>query len=164
MAKINGTNFQVFIPTENVDNDTTSTVWLPVALSNSCTLNISADTPDATTKDSSGWEEVIGGTKSWDVSFDNLVDFAASNDLASGTTGSIQDLFDYLDGRTAIKVAIGVEGTDELYWYGDSFVNNLSITADKESPVSYSGALKGTGALTKGSSATIDDASATYPV
>lgn len=160
MSKINGTSFTVFIPTQNVDNDSSTTSWLPIAHSNSCTLNINMDTPDATTKDSGGWEEVIGGTKSWDVSFDNLVDFASGIELAQGVSAGLDDLFTYLDGRVAIKVAIGVNAN---YYYGDSFVNQISITADKESPVTFSGSLKGTGTLTKGTQADVDT-SAAYPV
>lgn len=164
MAKINGTSFTLFIPTQDVDNDSTATVWLPVAGSTSCTINRGLETPEATTKDSSGNAEHIGGKRGWDVSFDGLADFASSLDLAQGSYASIQDLFDYLDGRTAIKVAIGVPGAGEAYFYGDSFVNSLTLTADMENPVTYSGTLQGTGALTKASAATIEDSSATYPV
>jgi len=164
MSKINGTSFTLFIPDANVDSDSASTVWLPIAGSTSCTLNRNAETSEVTTKDSSGNAEYIATKKSWDVSFDGLTDFASSLDLAQGSFASIEDLFDYLDGRVAIKVAIGVEGANEAYWYGDSIVSNITLTADMESPVTYSGTLQGTGALTKASSASIDDASATYPV
>lgn len=164
MAKINGTSFTLFIPDANVDNDSASTVWLPIAGSTSCTLNRNAETSETTTKDSSGNAEFIATKKSWDVSFDGLADFASSLDLAQGSFASIEDLFDYLDGRTAIKVAIGVEGSTEAYWYGDTIVSNITLTADMESLVTYSGTLQGTGALTKASAANIDASAATYPV
>ena len=164
MAKINGTDFKVFIPTEDVANDSTSTVWLAIAGSSSCTVNRGVEMSEVTTKDSSGNAEYIATKKGWDVSVDGLVDFASSLDLAQGTYGSIQDVIDYADGRVAIKVAFGVEGADEVYFYGDSFVSNVTLTADTESPATYSFSLQGTGALTKTTSTAIDDASATYPV
>lgn len=163
MAVINGTSFQIFIPTEDVSTDDASTVWLPVAASKSCTLNVNADTPDASTKGSAGWAEFDEGQKNWDVSFDGLVDFADSTALASGTSANFSDLYTYLDGRNTIKVAIGVEGTDEEYFYGDAFVNSISATADLEQPVSFSGTAQGTGALTKASIAAIDDTAGSYP-
>jgi predicted secreted protein len=163
MAKINGSSFKLFIPTQDTNGDSSSTVWLPIAGSTSCTLNRNVETVETTTKDSSGESEFLATKKSWDVSFDGMVDFASSLDLAQGSFASIQDLFDYLDGRSTVKVAIGVEGADEVYWYGDTIVNNITLTADMETPVTYSGTLQGTGVLTKSSSATIDDASATYP-
>lgn len=162
--KINGTSFQLFIPDANVDNDDASTVWLPIAGSTSCTLNRNVETPEVTTKDSGGNAEYLATKKSWDVSFDGLTDFSSAVAYAQGSYASIEDLFDYLDGRTAIKVAIGVEGADQVFWYGDSFVSNLTLTADHESPSTYSGTLQGTGALTKSANADIGDASATYPV
>ena len=48
MAKLNGTNLLVYVGSNAIGG------------TRSFTLNLSQDTPDATTKDSAGWKEVIG--------------------------------------------------------------------------------------------------------
>jgi predicted secreted protein len=162
MAKINGTSFLIWLPDAPVATEDETTQWFPLGLSTSCSLNINSDTPDATTKDSGGWEEVIAGMKSWDGTFDSFVDFDLSGygaDLFAG----FNDVYDYLDGRNKIKIAIGVEGVGSSYYYGDAFITNLSTTADKEATVPFSGSFKGTGALTKASGVADMESSATHP-
>jgi predicted secreted protein len=153
MAKINGTDLTIYIPSDT--NDNSATTWIPIALAKSSTLSISLDTPDASNKDSSGWAEVIGGQKGWSMDFDGLVDFTLTD--ASG--GNFDGLFTYFVNRTKIKCAFG---QDSNYWYGDCFIASLDMSAEMESPVSYSGSLTGTGALTQGSNSNIDS-SAAYP-
>ena len=41
----------------------------------SCTLSVNQELPDATTKDSSGYAENINGLRSFEISFDGLVDY-----------------------------------------------------------------------------------------
>lgn len=162
--KINGTNFTIWIPDADTSNDSSTTLWYPIGGSTSCSVNINVDTPDATTKDSSGWEEVIGGMKSWDGTFDNFLDFDISGfSVGSETYAGFADIYDYLVARNPIKIAFGQEGATNLYWYGDAYITNLSITADKEATVPFNGSFKGTGTLTKSSAADIE-AAASYPI
>lgn len=153
MAKINGTDLTIYIPGDA--NDNSATVWYPIALAKSASLSISLDTPDASNKDSLGWAESIAGQKSWSMDFDGLVDFSLTD--ASG--GNFDGLFDFYINRTKIKCAFG---KDLNYWYGDCFISGLDMSADMENPVTYSGSLTGTGALTQGNGADIDT-SAGYP-
>jgi len=58
----------------------------------SCTISLTNDMADATTKDSSGFSESIAGLISGEISFDGLVDYTDSN----GAT----ELAGFLLGRT----------------------------------------------------------------
>ena len=140
--KINGTDLTLYIPTEDTDNDDASTTWEPIALSRSCSVSISADTPDASNKDSSGWAESISGQRSWSISFDGLVDFSLT--LAGGQP-NIVALWTYFNSRSKIKISYGQDG---YYWYGDAYIASLEQTAENESTATFSGSLTGTGALT----------------
>ena len=155
MSVINGTDLTVYVPTEATDADDASTVWTAVALAKTGSLSISADLPDASTKDSSGWAESIAGQRSWTMSTDGLVDFSLTD--ASGA--NIDGLWDYFTNRSKIKVALG---QDNYYFYGDSFIESLELSSEMESPVTFSASFKGTGALNLDSDSIVTDASG-YP-
>ena len=136
MAAINGTSLTLYIPQGAVGSE----VWIPIGLAKSASLSISADTPDISTKDSNAWTEVMAGIKSFSMSFDallSLTDDASANGFVP--------LYSYFTDRTTIKVAFGKDGS---FWYGDAIIASLEQSADAEQPVSYSGSLTGTGALT----------------
>lgn len=136
MAAINGTSLTLYIPQGAVGSE----VWIPIGLAKSASLSISADTPDISTKDSSAWTEVMAGIKSFSMSFDallSLTDDASANGFVP--------LYSYFTDRTTIKVAFGKNGS---FWYGDAIIASLEQSADAEQPVSFSGSLTGTGALT----------------
>ena len=156
MAVINGTDLTIYIPTEDVDNDSSTTTWEPIALARSATINLSLDTPDASTKDSSGWAEVIGGQKSWTADFEGLVDFS----LQGTAQPNVHQLWLYFTGRSKIKIAFG---QDAYQWYGDAYITSLEQSAEAEQPVTFSGSLQGTSVLTYAIAADIDVA-AGYPV
>lgn len=158
MANINGTSFTVYIPTDPVASDSSTTDWMPVAGSKTCTLNINMGTTDATTKSSAGWMEHSASTKSWDGTFDGLVDFDISGfGAGSETEAGVLDVYDYLAGRNKIRVAVGVDGQ---FFYGDAHITGISMSADHEQDVTYSGTFEGTGALSKSTVADIDAANA----
>jgi predicted secreted protein len=136
MAAINGTSLTLYIPQGAVGSE----VWIPIGLAKSASLSISADTPDISTKDSSAWTEVMAGIKSFSMDFDallSLTDDASANGFVP--------LYSYFTNRTTIKVAFGKDGS---FWYGDAIISSLEQSADAEQPVSFSGSLTGTGALT----------------
>lgn len=129
MAKINGTDLLLYIGTT------------AIAHSTSCTLNIDADLPDATTKDSGGWADHINGLKSWSIDFEGLVDF-------SGSYG-VEELFDNLKNGNNLVAKFSTEDSGDSYWSGTVSVANLVISAEMEQPVSYSGSFTGKGTLTR---------------
>lgn len=158
MPVINGTDLTIYIPTEDTTTDSSTTTWTAVALAKSASLSLSLDTPDASTKDSSGWAEVIAGQKSWSMSFEGLVDYSLTD--ASGA--NVDGLYTYYVNRSKIKVAFGQDG---YFWHGDGFINSLEQSAEMESPVSFSGGITGSGALTYVSDGVADiDSVAAYPV
>lgn len=111
--------------------------------STSCSLSLSADTPEATTKDSGGFQELIVGVKSGEISFEGLVAYDAggeqigevSTDLLAGT-------------EITWEFSTDVSGDDK--YSGSGFISSIEITADMESPASYSGTIVTTGTITQG--------------
>lgn len=111
--------------------------------STSCSLSLSADTPEATTKDSGGFQELIVGVKSGEISFEGLVAYDAggtqigevSADLLAGT-------------EVTWEFSTDVSGDDK--YSGSGFISSIEITADMESPTSYSGTIVTTGTITQG--------------
>ncbi len=143
------------MPTTGIFNGTNLVVLVGsevVAHSTSCSLSVSADLPDATTKSSGGWADEIGGLKSWSLTTDGLatVDPTAANYV-------VGDIFTAWSNRTAVQVKFTtVSGSTpvngDLIWYGSAFIESLDITADMESPATYSVSFTGTGVLTQATS------------
>ena len=135
----NGTNLVVLVGTE------------VVAHSTSCSLSVSVDLPDSTTKSSQGWADQIGGLKSWSLTTDGL----ATVD-PTGATYIVGDIFTALAARTAVTVKFTTVSTGstviagDLVWSGLAFIESLDVTADMESPATYSVSFTGTGVLTQG--------------
>ena len=107
----------------------------------SCTLSVSLDAADATTKDSNGWAESIAGLKSGEVSFDGLVDYSDSNNS--------EWLLDLLIARTKVVVVFGTAATGDSIYTADAYVTSLEQTAEMEAAVTYSGTLTITGPIVK---------------
>lgn len=107
----------------------------------SCSLSLSNDLPEATTKDSNGFQEVIAGVISGEISFDGLVDY-------SDTANAIE-LADYLLARTQITCVFGTAETGDAIYTAEGFLSSVEQSAEMESPVSYSGSITLTGAITK---------------
>ena len=139
----NGTSLVVLVGTEVVAHAT------------SCSLSFSVDLPETTDKQSGGWVEHLGGAKSWSLTTDGLatVDPAATSNYF--TTG---ELMTALANRAAVVVKFTtVSGTTpvsgDLVWSGTAFIESMDITADMESPVTYSVSFTGTGALSQATTA-----------
>lgn len=140
------------MPTTGVFNGTQLVVLVGtevVAHATSCTLSVSADLPDATTKQSGGWAEEIAGLRSWSITTDGLATVEPT-----GTSFVVGDLFSALNGRTSVTVKFTTANgstpiVGDLIWSGSAFVESLDITADMESPVTYSASFTGTGVLTQ---------------
>lgn len=122
-----------------------------VAHATSCTLSVSADLPDATTKQSGGWAEEISGLRSWSITTDGL-----ATAEPTGTNYTVGDLSTLItgSGRTSVTVKFTTANgstpiVGDLVWSGSAFLESLDITADMESPVTYSASFTGTGQLTQ---------------
>ena len=111
-----------------------------VAHSTSCSLSVNVDLRDSTTKSSGGWQENLGGLKSWEMSGDAFVDIA-------GPTGAdVEQLFTVLEARTAVACTFGLSG---MLYTGNAIITSISIDAGVEENATYSISLTGTGTLTQ---------------
>lgn len=106
----------------------------------SASMSISVDLPEATTKDSNGFQEVIAGLKSAEISFDGLVDYTDSQNVAELNT--------FLLARTEIFFEFGTAASGDQLITGSGFLSSIETTAEMESPVSFSGSLTVNGAVT----------------
>ena len=111
----------------------------------SCTLTLSNDLPEATTKDSSGFQEVIAGVMSGEISFEGLV---AYDDSANAI-----EMADYLLARTQITCVFGTAESGDDVFTAEGFLSSVEMSAEMESPVSYSGSITLTGSITKSTNA-----------
>jgi predicted secreted protein len=139
----NGTSLVVLIGTEVIGYAT------------SCSLSLAIDTPDASTKQSLGWADEIGGQRSWSLTTDGLatvvpgtvatyISTAELNALAIART-SVTVKFTTVDNSTVGGVT-PVSG--DVIYSGSAFIESVDLTADMENPVTYSVSFKGTGVLT----------------
>lgn len=120
-----------------------------IAYSTSCSLEVSMDEIDQTNKDSQGWKQMIGGTRSWSVSADALYANEAQ------TNESFTSLWDFLggttNGRSKIYVELSVNGgnsTDNnVYYHGEGYVTSLSVNGGTEDQASFSVTITGSGIL-----------------
>jgi|APIni6443716594_1056825.scaffolds.fasta_scaffold936135_2 hypothetical protein len=134
MAVINGTSMLLLLG--DIGNATA------IGCTKSATLNINVDTPDASCKSSNGWSDSILGQASWDVSFDGLYDPDGVNNFNA--------LYDnvYAKDDTLIMELAEIDGTGGGTVYrGNVLISSLSLVADMETPVTYSGTFKGQGRL-----------------
>ena len=144
------------MPTTGIFNGTNLVVLVGaevIAHSTSCSLSVSADLPDSTTKQSGGWAEEIAGLRSWSLTTDGLATVEPT-----GTSYVVGDIVSALNGRTAVTVKFTTANgstviAGDLVWSGSAFVESLDITADMESPVTYSASFTGTGVLTQATNA-----------
>jgi predicted secreted protein len=113
-----------------------------VAHSTSCSLSVSTDLPDATTKDSLGWATQIQGLRSWSVSTDGL---AVIESAAAGV--NVEDLFSSISSRTDVTVTFSTFVSGDKIWTGVAAVESLDFTGDMESPATYSASFTGSGPL-----------------
>ena len=105
-----------------------------IASTTDATLNVEMDTPDASTKGSSGWAEHIAGQKSWSIDVEGLATFDYSD-------GNVQQLVEYIRKRTDITIQFLA---DEGYQYsGSASCTSVSIGAPNEDVATFSGTFVG---------------------
>lgn len=143
---LNGTDLIIRMGTD-------SSSEVVVAYATSCSLEISMDEIDQTNKDSSGWKQIIGGTRSWSVSTEAL--YQNEDITTPAAKNTFQDFWKYLgdptDGRTKVYVELVVAGAssgdNNVFYGGDAYVTSLSVNGGTEDQSTYSVTLTGSGAL-----------------
>ena len=139
----NGTSLVVLIGTEVIGYAT------------SCSLSLAIDAPDASTKQSLGWADEIGGQRSWSLTTDGLATVVPGSVASYISTTELNNL---AIARTAVTVKFttvdnsivgGVTPVSgDTIYSGSAFIESVDMTADMENPVTYSVSFKGTGPLT----------------
>ena len=146
------------MPTTSVFNGTSLVVLIGtevIGFATSCSLSLAIDTPDASTKQSLGWADEIGGQRSWSLTTDGLATVVPSPTATYVSTAELNAL---AIARTAVTVKFTtvnngtVDGVTpvpgDVIYSGSAFIESVDMTADMENPVTYSVSFKGTGVLT----------------
>jgi predicted secreted protein len=124
MSKINGTLLLLYAD------------GVVIAAQKGCTINVEQDLPDASNKESAGWEEHINGLRNASVDFDALF----------STTGiSAGELMDYIIDRQSLL--LGIVGGVTFPMVAEVDMKSVKIDAPQEQAMSISGSLKVKGAL-----------------
>jgi len=131
MAKINGSNFLLFID------------GVALGSTKSSSLNISVDIPLTSTQQSGGWEQNLpgGGMRSAEGSFDGLEDPA--------DTVGVNEIYDLINTRADFEFQITDDEAGSEIWTGTGTVSNLTVNYEMEQPVSISGTFKVNGVLVR---------------
>jgi TP901-1 family phage major tail protein len=111
-----------------------------VAHATSASISINMDLRDSTTKSSAGWQENLGGLKSWELSGDAFVD------ISSPTGADIESLYTVFEARNAIECDFGLSG---MLYRGNALITSISIDAGVEENATFSISLTGTSTLTQ---------------
>jgi len=116
----------------------------PIAHSTSASISFNNDLRDVTTKDSAGFQENIGGLKSFELSSDALQDINADLDF--------KEFYDDINERNEVIVRFAERATSgtDVKWEGSGYVSSLSMDAGVEENVTYSVTITGTSSVVKG--------------
>ena len=126
-----------------------------VAFATSCTVHVSAQLEESSTKDSTnGWQKQEITGMNWDITVDAL--YSVDTD-ATGVNGA--DALDLILAQQQIDVeftqAAGeknrVPETGDIKYSGKAWVNDVSVNAPNRQNTSYTLQATGDGELTKGS-------------
>ena len=104
-------------------------------------ISLSMETRDITTKDSSGFRELLESTRSGSISVSGLVD---------DTTSAVTTLMTHFAARSSFAVKFGVDtGThDDVFECAAGFVTSIETSAGTEDNVTYSATIELSGAIT----------------
>ena len=112
--------------------------------SQNVSLSVNVDTIDISTKDSSGFRDLLGGQKSFSLSADGLMDFAG----VAGDT-EVDELFDQMMARTAVTFTFALATPAGYTITGSGFITSLEISGGTEDAPTYSCSIEGSGTLTR---------------
>lgn len=136
MAKILGNNLLLQIVTSTSSADT------PVRLAHaeSAGLTMNRDMPESTSIDSNQAKEVLPGMKSYELSFDGKVDFAAVSSRQAD-----KEIGDFLVAGTLLEWSFGEAAN---VWTGTGYVQSYNPSGTRNNVATYSGSIMVTGDIT----------------
>ena len=114
-----------------------------IAHCTSASISMNMDLRDSTTKSSGGWQDNLGGLRSYELSGDAFVDIVEDTEKSD-----ILELWTVWNQRTAVIVSFGIAG---MLYEGTALITSLSIDAGVEENATFSISLTGSGALTQNS-------------
>lgn len=129
MATFNGTNLGVYIG------------GTLIGASNECSLSLSMETIDVSTKDSQAWRYLLAGMRSGSVSVSGLIDYA-------GGTYDVPDLFSAFTGRTALTLKFSTEESGDQSYTATAYITSLEQSAGTEDTATYSATFELSGVIT----------------
>lgn len=120
-------------------------------------LSINKETIDITSFDSDGFQELLGGTKNWSISFGSMVTRDYGDSTAGGGTGYgsgvFDNLFDHMISATAdypVDIAIGEsDGPTGSSFEGMGILTALSLDGAVGDKMTYTGEITGSGRLSR---------------
>jgi len=131
-GKMNGTDLAVYFNS----TDGSETI---LAHATECSISISEDARDVTTKQSAGWRELLEGLRSFSVSTSHLHAEDASN--------GFDDLFTAFNSRSEVSILFSTEETGDKRFNARARIASLEMNAGTEDNVTFSATFEGTGAL-----------------
>lgn len=125
-----------------------------MAYSQSCSLEVNADTLDVTSKLSCRWSAVMPGNASYTVSSDNL--YCLQSAAAANNAMTVDDLFEAMvEGKNIGWViaqdtaeecgTVGGPDTTKPYYFGEGAITSLSITGGNNEIATSSLTITGSG-------------------
>tara|TARA_B100001250_G_scaffold251821_1_gene216500 strand:+ start:43 stop:462 length:420 start_codon:yes stop_codon:yes gene_type:complete len=105
----------------------------------SCSISLSNEMSTTTTKDSSGFAEVIPGVRSAEIAFDGLVDYTDAN--------GGKEIAHKLLTRQKCDFSFGTAATGDTVYTGEGYVSAAEITGAMEEATTFSGTITVTGAI-----------------
>ena len=103
-------------------------------------ISLSMDTRDATTKSSSGYRDLLEGTRSGSISVSALY----ANDAAYGAG----DLMTSFAARSTLVVKFSTEVSGDDYWSATCYMTSLEVSAATEDNATYSATFEISGTVT----------------
>ena len=117
-----------------------------IDLQTDCSISLSMDTRDITTKASSGWRNVLGGTRSGTLTFSALHDMTVTTGLAELMTAFNDASSPLATGQCTVLFTTGVTGDDQFQ--ADAILTSVDMSSGTEDNVTISGTFELTGAIT----------------
>ena len=105
-------------------------------------ISINMDMRDITTKDSSGYRELLPGLRSGSISVSGIVD-------DEGTGGAGGTLFTALSAQTEQSIVFGLDSTNDYHYTCFGFCSSLEVSGGTEDNVTYSATFELTRAITQ---------------
>ena len=112
-----------------------------IAHSTSCSISLSNEMSATTTKDSSGFQEVIPGVRSAEISFEGLMDYTDTN--------GGKEIAHKLLTRQKCDFSFGTTESGDTIYTGEGYLSAVEISGAMEEATTYSGTIAVTGAITE---------------